>query len=346
MMRVCFIAQQSVRLVAGGPWIQAQETARALTDAGVTVEWFNQWQPFDAAKYDLVHLFGANMMSYDIALRLRQFGVPFVVSSIFFTLRSPRQIRFALKAEQLLQRGVGGGVRTDFGITAAVCHAANAVLPNTSAESAIITSGFGVDPEKVHVVPNGVHLRFANATPDLFLQQYGIQNAVLNVGHIGSVRKNVLGLLKAMQRVDAPLVLIGKIQRGEYADQCLQLARKNPRVEIIDGVANDSELLASAYSACPVFALPSLFETPGIAALEAGLAGATVVITEHGGTRDYFGSEGMYVNPHSTASIADGITKGLAAPRGMVLRQRIEKEYLWERVGELTLRAYQKALCC
>ncbi|MBL7989229.1 MAG: glycosyltransferase family 4 protein [Chlorobi bacterium] len=344
MMRVCFIAQQSVRLVAGGPWVQAQETAQALTSAGVTVEWFNQWEPFDAGKYDLVHLFGANMMSYDIAVRLRQFGVPFVVSSIFFTLRSPRQIRLALKAERLLQRGVGGGFRSDFGITAAVCHAANAVLPNTTAESAIITGGFGVEPEKVHVVPNGVNARFANATPELFLQQYGIQNAVLNVGHIGSVRKNVLGLLKAMQRVDAPLVLIGKIQRGEYADRCLELAKKNPRVEIIEGVANDSPLLESAYSACPVFALPSFFETPGIAALEAGLAEATVVITQHGGTRDYFGSDGIYVNPSSTNSIANGINKALATPPSTGLRQRIEKEFLWERVGELTLLAYRRVL--
>lgn len=342
-MRVCFIAQQSVRLVAGGPWVQAQETARTLTDLGVTIDWFNQWEQFNAGRYDLVHLFGANMMSYDIAMRLRQFGVPFVVSSIFFTLRSPRQIRIALKAERLLQRGISG-LRTDFGITAAVCHAANAVLPNTTAEAKIITDGFSVAANHVHVVPNGVNLRFADATPDLFLQHYGVRDAVLNVGHIGSLRKNVLGLLKAMEQVNVPLVLIGKIQQGEYAERCLQLAKKNPRVIIIEGLANDSALLASAYAACRVFALPSFFETPGIAALEAALAGANVVITEHGGTHDYFGSEGIYVNPYSNESIVSGINKGLATPRSLTLRERIRKEYSWERVGELTLQAYRQAL--
>lgn len=342
-MRVCFIAQQSVRLVAGGPWVQAQETAHALSALGVRVEWFNQWEPFKAGKYDLVHLFGANLMSFDIAMRLRQFGVPFVVSSIFFTLRSPRQIRLVLKAERMLQRAVSG-LRTDFGISAAVCRAANGVLPNTSAEAEIITNGFGVDARHVHVVPNGVNLRFANATPELFLREYGIHNPVLNVGHIGSLRKNVLGLLKAMERVDAPLVLIGQIHRGEYADRCLQLAKKNPRVQIIEGLPNDSDLLASAYAAAPVFALPSFFETPGIAALEAALAGANVVITPHGGTRDYFGEEGVYVNPNSTESIANGINAALAAPPSTTLRQRIAAEYSWKRVGQLTLQAYQKVV--
>jgi len=43
-------------------------------------------------------------------------------------------------------------------------------------------------------------------------------------------------------------------------------------------------MLASAYAACDVFVLPSMFETPGIAALEAGLAGAKIVITKYGGT--------------------------------------------------------------
>ena len=36
---------------------------------------------------------------------------------------------------------------------------------------------------------------------------------------------------------------------------------------------HDDPLLASAYAAARVFALPSWFETPGLAALEAALAG-------------------------------------------------------------------------
>ena len=107
---------------------------------------------------------------------------------------------------------------------------------------------------------------------------------MLNVGHIGPGRKNVFRLIQALEKINAPSVIIGRIEENEYGKMCLDAAKNNPRLLILDAIPNDSELLASAYAACSVFALPSLFETPGIAALEAALAGASVVITKFGGT--------------------------------------------------------------
>ena len=46
-MRVCIIAQQSISMVAGGPRIQALQTARYLPEYGVEVEFFNPWQEYD-----------------------------------------------------------------------------------------------------------------------------------------------------------------------------------------------------------------------------------------------------------------------------------------------------------
>ena len=60
---------------------------------------------------------------------------------------------------------------------------------------------------------------------------------------------------------------------------------------------HDDPLLASAYAAARVFALPSWFETPGLAALEAALAGCAVVITPYGSTREYFGGLVAYARP-------------------------------------------------
>jgi glycosyltransferase involved in cell wall biosynthesis len=113
---------------------------------------------------------------------------------------------------------------------------------------------------------------------------------------------------------------------------------------LIDGLENDSPMLASAYAACDTFVLPSLFETPGIAALEAGLAGAKVVITPHGGTTEYFGDDAVYVDPVSIASIRDGIRAALARPRGEQLRTRIRARYLWSHVASLTKSVYERVL--
>ncbi len=382
-MNVCFLAQQSVGMVGGGPLIQLRETARYLPEFGVNVGFFNQWEDFPRDQYDLVHLFGANFMNYDVALRLHQFGIPFVVSSIFYTMHSPAFIRLTSATANFAARFFRG-IRTDYGFTGEVCRLSKMVLPNTSAEAEIIEKGFGVPHAQVQVIPNGVHERFAQADPKLFVEKYGVQDFVLNVGHIGSQRKNVLNLIRAMQDIDCPLVLIGKVQEGAYAQQCLKEAAKNPRVKIIEGLPNDSPLLASAYAASSVFALPSIFETPGIAALEAGLAGADVVITPYGGTRDYFGDDAIYVEPKSPSSIAEGIQKALSrshpllrgvsrvAGRGVsntsgtvsgrtpddgrgvsntsgtvsgpTLQDRIMREFTWQHVAQKTASAYRDAM--
>jgi glycosyltransferase involved in cell wall biosynthesis len=111
-------------------------------------------------------------------------------------------------------------------------------------------------------------------------------------------------------------------------------AKKNPQLKIIEYLPNDSGLLASAYAACDTFVLPGLFETPGIAALEAGLAGAKLVVTKHGGTTDYFRNDAEYVEPSSVESIRDGILKSLEKPKDAGLREHIRREFVWGRVGD------------
>jgi glycosyltransferase involved in cell wall biosynthesis len=97
-------------------------------------------------------------------------------------------------------------------------------------------------------------------------------------------------------------------------------------------------------SACDLFVLPSLYETPGIAALEAALAGAKIVITPFGGTHDYFGSDAVYVDPTSEADIAKGIRAALIREKNPALSEHIKKEFMWARVGEKTKQVYEHVL--
>ncbi len=339
-MRVCMIAQHSVTMVSGGPRVQALETARHLPEFGVEVDFFNPWVEYHRHSYDLAHLFGANMMTYDIALRLRQFQWAFAVSSIFFTMRSPAFMRAARRVERLANRFFSG-VWTDYGLTARVCDLGDVVLPNTMQEGRLIREGLGIEQRKIHAVPNGVHERFYEADPTLFTREYGLRDFILCVGHIGSARKNVLALVRALATIDHPAVIIGRVHQGPYASQIMEEAARNRNIMMIDGLPNDSPMLASAYAACDVFALPSLFETPGIAALEAGLAGARIVITPYGGTREYFLGYADYVEPSSVASIAKGIEHALNRPKNDPLREHIRREYLWQRVAEKTAAVYR-----
>jgi glycosyltransferase involved in cell wall biosynthesis len=252
-------------------------------------------------------------------------------------------VQNVIKVDRFISRKVRG-IWTDYGLIAEMCSWAEAVTPNTTEEGKLFVDAFGIPQKKVIVVPNGVEERFVHATPGLFEREYGIKNFILSVGHIGPERKNILRLVEALERIDHPAVIIGRIEDTPPGRACLERASHNPRLLIIDAIPHDSMLLASAYAACDVFALPSQFETPGIAALEAGLAGAKIVITPVGGTRDYFGDDAIYVEPTSVENIAEGIQAALKNKKDNTLRTRIQKEFLWEKVGEKTKQVYENIL--
>jgi glycosyltransferase involved in cell wall biosynthesis len=202
----------------------------------------------------------------------------------------------------------------------------------------------GVPERNIYVVPNGVEARFEKGKKALFKNKFGTENFILNVGHIGPDRKNVLRLIQALETINHPAVIIGRIEKTPEGDRCLELAKRNPRLMILDSVAHDSELFVSAYAACDVFVLPSQFETPGIAALEAGLAGAKVVITPHGGTKEYFREYAEYVDPYSVENIRTAIQNALNRQKNTQLRDHIKENFLWKSVAQRLLALYQTVL--
>ena len=163
-------------------------------------------------------------------------------------------------------------------------------------------------------------------TPSAFRAIHGPGDFVLYVGRI-EPRKNVLGLVEGVRAAGLPLVVIGDALPGYegYADDCRRagrgFARWLPRVD------HDDPMLASAYAAARVLALPSWFETPGLVALEAALAGTAVVVTPHGCTREYFGDRVGYARPDRPSEIAravadawdDGPDPGLSGARRAAL---------------------------
>jgi Glycosyltransferase len=341
-MKITMACYQSVSLIHGGPRVQILRTKSELEKLGVEVALFQPWESPSQIQSDIFHLFSANLGTFHLARNIQTIPIPIVTSPIFFTQRSVHSIRLTLLIEHAL-KNLRAGIWTDYGFTEQICKWSRAVLPNTSDESQLIEKGLKIPAEKISVVPNGVDAHFEFGDPALFKKKYGIEKFILNVGHIGPARKNVLGLIRALRAINHPGVIIGKII-GKEGEQCLKEAAKNKNILIIPGLENESEMLASAYAACDVFVLPSLFETPGIAALEAGLAGAKIVITPYGGTREYFGTMARYVDPHSVDSIRDRILAALHEGRNNALLHHIKKEYLWSKVAEKTLAVYKRIL--
>jgi glycosyltransferase involved in cell wall biosynthesis len=339
-MNILMIAPLSIGVVNGGVRIQSTKTAQHLKKFGVGVDLFNPWNETDVTRYDLVHLFLASNETLTIASRLKELDCKMVVSPVFFTRRSAAVIRQSIKIETVAGKLVKG-IFSDYSIKASVCKAAKLVLPNTASEAGLIRDGFGIPDEHIAVIPNGVDSSFADATPDRFRSKHDVQNFTLFVGDASARRKNVLHLLQQHTPNDNPLVIIGKFDQSDYSVNCINIINSRENIHYLGPLNHDDPMLASAYAAADVFALPSQFETPGIAALEAGLAGCRLAITKVGGTQEVFGNFAEYIDPENKRSIMQAIRRAHELPKDDSLKSIILENYTWETVAQQTLTAYE-----
>jgi glycosyltransferase involved in cell wall biosynthesis len=218
------------------------------------------------------------------------------------------------------------------------------VLPNTVAEGNLLKDAFGILPAKTQVIHNGVEKRFAEADSSLFYQKFGLRDFVLYVGHLGSTRKNGKRIVETLQKIDAPSVIIADVLNTPEGKWCEEEISKSSKITLFKWLEHDSPLLASAYAACDVFALPTLFETPGRAALEAGLARAKIVITPFGGTKEYFAEMAEYANPFSVEAMKKAIEKSLNQTKSGTLKNHILEHFIWEKIALQTKAIYQRII--
>jgi glycosyltransferase involved in cell wall biosynthesis len=343
-MKILFAAADDVFLHRGGPYVKIINTKKSLEKLGIDIQYFNYWNTEHEFKNcDLVHLFGSRFSVYNIAFNMAIEKVKFVVNPIFYTRHSSSVVKFISNIDKISRRYLRG-FWWDYGFTREICEWANKILPNTIDEGKIIWEGMSINKNKFEVIHNGVSGEFINADPELFKKKYGLENFILTVGHMGPDRKNVLRLFKALEQIDYPAVFIGKkVNNGETAE-ILKIAEKKKNILILDALPNESEELASAYAACDTFVLPSKFETPGRAALEAGLAGAKIVITPFGGTKEYFKDMAHYVDPYSIQSIKKNIEASLNDEKNDSLKNYIFNNFTWEKIAVKTENVYQSVL--
>ncbi|MGQ9708405.1 MAG: glycosyltransferase family 4 protein [bacterium] len=337
-MKVLFASYSAITVLGGGVEVQVRSLARVLKKLGVEVVLFDPWKRYDLTQFKIFHLFGANVGTYHLGRAIKSLGMKLVLTPVFYSRHNPGKLRTATMIATKLRKF--SGCWTEHLLCKELCRMADMVLVNTDDELTLITNVFDIPKEKIDKVPNGVDQRFCNATPDQFIERYRLKDFVLYVGHIGMGRKNLLPLLQVLNKNQLQGVLIGPAINSEYGYKCLEIIKNAPNLLMITGLAQDSPLLESAYAACDTFILPSLYETPGLSALEAGLAGAKVCITRYGGTREYFGDYANYLEPASVASIEKALKETLKRPKTDNLKKHIMTNYLWENCGKILLQKY------
>jgi glycosyltransferase involved in cell wall biosynthesis len=214
---------------------------------------------------------------------------------------------------------------------------AHVLLPNSHIEYQFLQKVFTTRNDYV-AVPNAVNPSIMECSGETFQKQFGLSGFVLCVAAV-QVRKNQFRLIQAAKDLGVELVLVGP-EEPLYASQCRKVA--NGRVHFLGELRGDA--LIGAFKAAKVHALVSFYETPGLTSLEAALNDNVLVASDRGCTAEYFQKDAFYCDPNSVQSIRNAIERALSADPSQGLKERILKEYTWDRTAEVTIQGYEKAI--
>ena len=284
-----------------------------LVDRSDIVHLMNHWTPLNA----MVYYFARNL------------GRPYVVCPAG-ALPIIGRSRFIKKIYNLI---VGGKLIRD-----ASAHVAISVNELNDFRD------YGVNPEKVTLIPNGVSQEEFQATDNNdFRSKHGLKSNpfILFLGRLNSIKGPDL-LLKAFLEIkdrflDLHLVYAGP-DGGLLSDLCAiaKKAKLHDRVHFIGYVGGAEK--SQAYHAADLVVIPSRQEAMSIVVLEAGITGTPVLITDQCGFDEVEHIGGGKFVFATIEGLSNGLVELLSVPEklktmGRKLKNHASQHYTWDEVN-------------
>jgi glycogen synthase len=251
---------------------------------------------------------------------------------------------------------------------------ADGVIAVSEAMKRDVQTLYGVDPERVRVIHNGIdHEEYAPTRSPETLRRLGVdpdRPIILFVGRI-TRQKGILHLVRALPllRTDAQVVLCAGAPDteeigAEMAALVAEARRSRPDIVWLPEMLTREDTIV-LYSHADVFVCPSVYEPFGIINLEAMACETPVVASAVGGIPEIVvsGETGLLVtfepegngspeprNPEAfSASLAAAIDDLMDDPErratmGAAARRRVLLHFSWRHIAEETLAFYQLLL--
>lgn len=303
------------------------------------VSYFEEREP----SYDVVH---DNQSLCHGLTTLRERGYP-VVATIHHPITVDRDLALdeadGLR-ESLLTRRWYRFLRMQGEVVRDLSHVVS--VSESAGDRAV--SDFGIDPEAVRVVHNGIDTElFAPRRVDPPSDRFRVMTTVSADSPLKGARYLLSAFAKLREHVDAELVVVGEFDDGGTTDRLVDELDVGDAIRTHSAISHDR--MVELYGTADVAVVPSLFEGFGLPAGEAMACGVPVVATRGGALPEVVGDAGVLVPPGDADALADAISSLAEAPKRRARlarrgRQRVLAAFDWERAARETVTEYRRAI--
>lgn len=292
-------------------------------------------------RYDLIH--DVQCLGWGL-LGLRALGLP-LVTTVHHPLTVDRRTSFL--RDRNFREAIGTMAFYPVGMQSFVARRADRLFTSSAVSAKQIEADFGVNPERIRMVANGVDTELFSPDRDVERSDH----EVLCVGRASDPNKGVVTLVEAIAKLPAStrLTLVDDDHPDNGARKRAKELGIADRVDIVGRVPVDT--LVHLYRRATVVAVPSLFEGFGLPAAEAMACETPVVASAAGALPEVVntGGGGLLVEPGSADALAAGLSQLLSQPAarrelGVLGRKGVLAAYAWPRVAEHTAEVYAEVL--
>jgi starch synthase len=290
-------------------------------------------------------------------------GIPLLITAHSLEPQRP------WKHEQL-----GSAYRASSWVEKTAYQNADGIIAVSNFMKSAIHDIYGVEHEKIRVIPNGIDMEQYKPTPDAHtLSVYGIDSSepfILFVGRI-TRQKGTIHLVNAIKYLDpVQVVICADAPDTEEIDREMKRAVRDAQAETQNRIIWINRFVPRAdairlYSHASVFVCPSIYEPFGIINLEAMACKTPVVATAVGGIPEIVahGETGLLVpfeagggglfEPREpdrfSRDLAEAVNSLLRSPQKMKemgerARESIERKFSWQTIARRTLEFYRDTL--
>lgn len=293
--------------------------------------------------YDIVH---DNQSLGSGLLDLSSLGVP-VVATIHHPIT--RDLQLALRGahtykQRMLLRRWYHFLSMQRRVARALAH----IVTVSYAARHDIIEDFGLDPNCVSVVYNGIDAERYTSNPNIERKKRLLMAVISSEQHIKGLRQLLLACASLVKRFpDLELLLVGKLREDGANRRLITTLGLTKHVRNTGKLSNTD--LARYYAQATVVVVPSLYEGFGFPVGEAMACGAPVVCTDGGALAEIAADAALVVPAGQSASLAQGVEILLKDPEyaralGVRGQQRIRQHFCWQRAAERMVTLYERLL--